>query len=85
MIFAAIGAYIHAELGVFSSVFAYVFVPLTLFLSVFRTWKFTIRPYLHPDEPRELPYWLPYFGHTFAYVSNGYDVILRAKYGQKSL
>ena len=79
MIFAAIGAYLHAELGPFSSIFAYIIVPITLLLSLFRAWKFTIRPLLHPCEPKELPYRLPYFRHTFGYVNNGYEVILQAK------
>ena len=29
----------------------------TLFL--WRLWKFTLRPWLYPTEPLELPYWLP--------------------------
>jgi hypothetical protein len=79
MIFAAISAHLDGQLGSFSSVFVYAFVPLALFLVAFRIWKFTIRPLLHPDEPKELPYWVPYFGHTFAYVRSGHDVIMRAK------
>lgn len=79
MIFATISAHLHGQLGTFSSAFAYAFALITLFLVTFRIWKFTIRPLLHPDEPKELPYWIPYFGHTFAYVRSGHDVILRAK------
>lgn len=28
-------------------------------LLIWRLWKFTVRPWLHPDEPIELPCWLP--------------------------
>ncbi|KAF2470887.1 cytochrome P450 [Lindgomyces ingoldianus] len=59
--------------------FAYAFASVILFLVAFRLWKFTIRPLLHPDEPSELPYWIPYFGHAFAYVRSGHDVIMQAK------
>ena len=27
-----------------------------------RLWSFTIRPYLRPDDPQTLPYWIPGFG-----------------------
>ncbi|KAL2808469.1 putative cytochrome P450 [Aspergillus granulosus] len=30
-----------------------------LCIMVWRLWRFTIRPILHPDEPKELPYWIP--------------------------
>lgn len=30
-----------------------------LVLVVWRFWKFTVRPLLHPHEPKELPYWIP--------------------------
>jgi hypothetical protein len=30
-----------------------------LLLLVWRIWTFTIRPYFHPEDPRELPYWIP--------------------------
>lgn len=28
-------------------------------LILWRTWRFTILPLLHPDYPKELPYWIP--------------------------
>lgn len=39
---------------------AVVLLPLLLW----RLWKFTIRPRLHPDEPKELPYWIPCTLHS---------------------
>lgn len=26
---------------------------------LFRIWAFGLKPLLHPDEPKELPYWIP--------------------------
>ena len=28
-------------------------------LVIWRLWAFTIKPALHPDEPKGLPYWIP--------------------------
>lgn len=28
-------------------------------LLVWRLWRFTVRPYLRPHDPKELPYWIP--------------------------
>jgi hypothetical protein len=36
-------------------------VPLLL-LVLWRVWSFTIVPTMNPDEPRALPYWLPFIG-----------------------
>lgn len=33
-------------------------VPI-LALLVWRLWRFTVIPWLRPDEPKELPYWIP--------------------------
>ncbi|KAL4918995.1 cytochrome P450 [Aspergillus aurantiobrunneus] len=30
-----------------------------LCILAWRLWRFTIRPLLHPDEPKEVPYWIP--------------------------
>ena len=32
---------------------------LGLFLLSWRLWTFVIRPWLNPDEPKEIPYWTP--------------------------
>ncbi|KAF3054024.1 hypothetical protein E8E11_008790 [Didymella keratinophila] len=39
---------------------------LLLALLTWRTWKFTLRPLLHPNEPKDLPYWLPFVGHALS-------------------
>ncbi|PVI04819.1 hypothetical protein DM02DRAFT_689708 [Periconia macrospinosa] len=46
------------------------FAALTLLLS-WRLWKFTIRPRLNPDEPKELPYWIPCHASSFFLDFNG--------------
>lgn len=32
---------------------------LATWYMLWRLWRFTIRPHLRPDEPKELPYWIP--------------------------
>ncbi|KAL8783070.1 MAG: hypothetical protein Q9213_004882 [Squamulea squamosa] len=39
-------------------------------LVIWRLWRFTISPWLHPQDPRELPYWIPVLGHARAFLSN---------------
>lgn len=39
---------------------------LVFALLTWRTWKLTLRPFLHPDEPKDLPYWLPFIGHALS-------------------
>ncbi len=34
-------------------------VTLGLFLLLWRVWTFTVLPWLHPDEPEQIPYWIP--------------------------
>ncbi|KAK3303784.1 uncharacterized protein B0T15DRAFT_284316 [Chaetomium strumarium] len=33
-----------------------------LALLLWRLWRFTITPALYPDDPKELPYWIPFLG-----------------------
>lgn len=35
-----------------------------------RIWRFSISPVFHPEEPRELPYWIPFIGHAWDFVKN---------------
>ncbi|KAF2010561.1 cytochrome P450 [Aaosphaeria arxii CBS 175.79] len=79
MVLSIVSATLQAQVGSIPPHFAYVAASIFLSLVAFRVWKFTIRPLLYPEEPRELPYWIPYFGHTFAYVRSGHDVVMQAK------
>ena len=51
----------------------YLIIGLSLCLGAlltWRLWRFTITPWLHPDEPVEVPYWTPFLGHARAFLSN---------------
>ena len=37
-----------------------------------RLWKFTIRPYMRPQAPKELPYWIP----CESIIGSGLDFVL---------
>ena len=46
---------------------------LTLVIAIWlgwRIWRFSICPLLHPQEPREVPYWIPFIGHTMAFLKS---------------
>lgn len=43
---------------------------LTFLYIGWRLWRFTVFPILHPDEPRQLPYLIPYIGaYSFAPIN----------------
>ena len=48
---------------------------LGLALLLWRVWSFTIRPLLHPDEPKEIPYWTPVLGHLLSFFRDSYGLI----------
>ncbi|KAL9124010.1 MAG: hypothetical protein Q9217_006617 [Psora testacea] len=48
-----------ATWGLAACILALVSFLVTLVLGLWRFWAFTIRPRLHPDEPKELPSWFP--------------------------
>ncbi|KAI0439832.1 cytochrome P450 [Xylaria telfairii] len=52
-------------------------VSLGVLLSVWswRLWMFTVRPWIWPSLPRELPYWIPFIGHTIGFARNADKVI----------
>ncbi|KAH7090470.1 cytochrome P450 [Paraphoma chrysanthemicola] len=50
-----------------------------LVLLAWRLWAFTIKPLTRRDAPKELPYWLPYFGHAFEFIGNGQGLLTRAR------
>jgi hypothetical protein len=52
-------------------------VPLFLFalLLLWRLWRFTILPSYHPEEPKELPYWIPGLGHAISYLRDSFSTL----------
>jgi hypothetical protein len=44
-------------------------LPGLLYLS-WRLWAFSAAPHIWRSEPRVLPYWIPFIGHTWAFVRN---------------
>lgn len=55
------------------SLFALVGAPL--FLLSWRMWRFTIVPILYPNDPKELPYWIPVLGHGVSFFKNSYKLL----------
>ncbi|KAI0003884.1 putative cytochrome p450 [Xylariaceae sp. FL0662B] len=49
---------------------------LLLGFVVWRLWKFTIFPILYPDNPKELPYWIPC--HGLAFFHNSQTLLAKA-------
>ncbi|PQE28476.1 cytochrome P450 protein [Rutstroemia sp. NJR-2017a BBW] len=62
----------------------FFFVLLLLFVSstsvlVWRLFSFTLGPYLHASEPKELPYWVPFLGHAIAFIKGQDDLFTYAR------
>ncbi|KAI1807097.1 putative cytochrome p450 [Daldinia bambusicola] len=51
---------------------------LLVALLLWRLWRFTISPYMHPDSPKELPYWIPFIGHGFAFFQSAEILMSKA-------
>ncbi|CAD6574398.1 MAG: hypothetical protein ASARMPRED_006688 [Alectoria sarmentosa] len=49
----------------------------SVWLLMWRLWSFTIRPYLKPEDPKELPYWIPILGHAVSFFRNSDKLIER--------
>ncbi|KAI1363651.1 cytochrome P450 [Xylaria arbuscula] len=52
-------------------------IVLALCYSVWRFWCFTLKPWLYPRRPVELPYWIPFLGHTLAFFGNSDKLLER--------
>ncbi|KAI0965081.1 putative cytochrome p450 [Xylaria arbuscula] len=59
-------------------------VSLLAALIAWRIWRFSILPFLHPDQPKEFPYWIPFLGHgrSFFLDSNGLLNRARSHFGE---
>ncbi|KAL8862408.1 MAG: hypothetical protein Q9178_001417 [Gyalolechia marmorata] len=57
-------------------------VPALLLIGLllsWRLWRFTITPWLHPDDPKELPYWIPILGHLLPFFNNSGVLLTKAR------
>ncbi|KAI1464055.1 uncharacterized protein F4812DRAFT_463116 [Daldinia caldariorum] len=52
---------------------ALTFLLVALLLRIL--WRFNILPYLHPDSPKEPPYWIPFIGHGFSFFQSA-DILM---------
>lgn len=48
---------------------------LSFALILWRVWSFTIHPLLHPDEPKDIPYWTPVLGHVVSFFRDSFGLI----------
>lgn len=44
-----------------------------------RIWRFTIRPALHPNGPKEIPYLVPFVGHALAFYKSFNDLVAHGR------
>ncbi|PYH41075.1 cytochrome P450 [Aspergillus saccharolyticus JOP 1030-1] len=47
-------------------------------LGFWRLWRFTVRPLLSPNSPREIPYWFPFVGHAIPMLRNPHALLSSA-------
>ena len=48
---------------------------LSLAVLLWRVWSFNVRPRLHPDEPKDIPYWTPVLGHVVSFFRDSHGLI----------
>ncbi|BCR94020.1 cytochrome P450 [Aspergillus luchuensis] len=66
------------SLGDAESPLAFKAVSIAILWSLWYLWRFYIVPALYPNEPRILPYWIPFIGHTVSFVRCAENVYRRA-------
>ncbi|KAI8623583.1 putative cytochrome p450 [Xylariaceae sp. FL1651] len=54
-------------------------VVIVLAWTAWRCWKFTVYPWLHPDEPKELPYFVPILAHGASFFKDSNGLLERAR------
>ncbi|RAH69240.1 cytochrome P450 [Aspergillus aculeatinus CBS 121060] len=68
-----------SPLGAVESPLVFTTIFAVILWSGWYLWRFYVAPTLYPNEPRLLPYWIPYLGHTFSFLRRAEDVYLRAE------
>ncbi|MCJ1377230.1 hypothetical protein MMC17_000322 [Xylographa soralifera] len=49
-------------------------------LLLWRLWRFTLLPAFVPDEPKELPYWIPFVGHAIPFFKDSEGLLTYGRY-----
>ncbi len=52
---------------------------VSLMLFLWRFVRFTLSPILHPEQPKEYPYWLPGVGHLGSFLSNAQTLLTESR------
>lgn len=55
-------------------------------LFTWRLWRFSIAPSFNPDDPEQLPYWIPFLGHAFRFSQDPQTLFVdgQKEYGRVS-
>lgn len=56
-----------------------IFFVVILTWITWRFWKFTLKPALYPDDPKEYPYFIPVLGQAPAFLKDSQDLFERAR------
>ncbi|KAL9109060.1 MAG: hypothetical protein Q9227_006300 [Pyrenula ochraceoflavens] len=70
---------IRVSSNLFSLVLSQAVVCLLSVLVLWRAWRFTISPFLHPDRPKEFPYWVPFIAHGRAFFLDSKGLLSKAR------
>ncbi|KAI1159807.1 putative cytochrome P450 oxidoreductase [Nemania serpens] len=60
--------------------FANGVILLVVLLLAWRVWRFTITPMFYPNDPKELPYWIPIPGHLIGFFNNSDTLLTSARH-----
>jgi hypothetical protein len=71
-------SFLDSENTITKVIYAF-FLTSTATLAIWRLWKFTVIPYLYPNEPKELPYWILFVGHIVAFFQNSQALLSRGR------
>lgn len=55
----SMAAVLLADHNVYISPTVLISMGIMVLLCLWHLWKFNIRPHFYPDNPKELPYWIP--------------------------
>ncbi|KAI3317207.1 putative cytochrome p450 [Xylariaceae sp. AK1471] len=71
--------FVHDSASLVNSALTRAVISLLSALVLWRIWRFTVLPLLHPDQPKEFPYWVPFLGHGRAFFLDSNGLLTKAK------